>query len=490
MDSITFEKIESEHNAKFFRYAADTYDQNYGFNPNVNSNTSDDSIVQSLVNLRRQTDEFYANNIIYHSIVENISDFILGKGFSFTCDTPDKKLNKAVEKHLQKYLYTTDVDASDKRTIDGLLESVVKSWLISGESFSLFVGRENEKYQTKVRLLDTTSVDSTDDAAKNVRLGIVFDRYGVERYLLVNEGKPKPTKYPFKDSESGDRLISHVLTNDYTIQSHGVPLMVSALKQILDLNIAQKSEIRALANASQINILVKSNNPNQVIEQFNRDAQKQGLANTPANSCETVRKVMAVRPDLAIPLSNSDTIEQFKLDRGSFDVNAFILENIKRIVSTTGFAYEVVFKAFADSNYSSAKASLIQSYQRASKYHREIINNFLRPLLNLFIKELYLTDKIKTKLSLDDILDGIKINPPPIAVLDPMKEIQGLVNGIDAGIMSKQLACDRMGNGDYFKILSQIQTEKAEEKALLGDNAESIRIEDQGRPANENSTKG
>ena len=457
-----------------WRYTSAVYDSNRGWNPFINTNSADVSIETDLWILRRQAEELNANYPIIKSIVNGITSAVCGNGFHISVDTKDNALNDSLEKHIRRWTSTPLCDAANRRNLSELTEVQVRAWILYGEAFSLLVkSSQEEKYQTKIRVLDPNKVRNPGNQQSNTQdpflsYGIQKDKYGRLLNLFYEIDANKTIKKPFYDKE-GNLLVQQLYRPMFPEQTHGEPLLASIYRMALDLGTYIRSEVQAASNASQINVIAKLADPAAKVNQLN--AQYNNL-NPKANPIPTVpqnpiRQVQGINPGVQIVLNPEETLEQFKLERPGTLFIDFVNKISGILTAACGFSYEHIFRSFSDSNYASARISILKSQEEASRWQDIVIAKFIRPALIAFVKELESSGEIDFgSLDIDDVIDAIKIVKPKSVVLDPQKEYAAAKLAVDSNFTTLQQVTDSLGFGAYDGILQQRGREFAQAKEL------------------------
>lgn len=481
---------------KFWRYKATQYDPNYGgWNPLADGNSPDNSINQDLAYNRMLMNEAYANHPIAAAIVNNFVSSVVGKGFNFSSHIGNHKVDAIIEKHINRFFNSTECDASDRFSLSGLLTKGTTEWANSGELMGAFVKSNNQNpngYTTKLRLFDTDTIQSDPKIPKMVH-GIKFDTDGVPQFMTQNNNG-KFIKYDFYDKATGEKTAFQAMRGRYIVQHHGVPLLTTAYKLLMDMSTLQNALVRRDVNASSVGLIMKTPMAGDIEKGLPKGplgSDIAGKAATTGNAKPILRPIIPVSPGAMIPLSPGEDIEQIKMDEGTTNYKEKMEYNTSVICSSISMSFEYLFKRYSDSNYSSARRSVIDSQIEVQAYQQILVLQIIKPLLKKFIAELQSKNIIPTKISANDIVeDHIHIIYPKPDILDLNKEIGAYCQAIDHNLCSHQEAAMELGFNSWEKTFAQLGKEKIEAKLNgLDQDSPAKPKQDVGHPPGDDSTK-
>jgi lambda family phage portal protein len=143
---------------------------------------------------------------------------------------------------------------------------------------------------------------------------------------------------------------------------------------------------------------------------------------------------------------------------GSFPV--FVERLIRAVGASVGMPYEVISKDFSQTNYSSARAALLEAWRVFGFYQRWLVDMLCRPVWSMVIEEAYLRNLIDLPKGTDFYRDMRHICrtewiPPRRGFVDPGKEIQAYADGINNDILTLAQAITEMTGQDWETVLTQ-----------------------------------
>lgn len=481
-------------NSRLWRYRASIYNENYGYNRNadMNGNSSDASILQKLDELRKISLESYANMPIARAVINNIVAHTILDGIHFTVDTEDHKFNDAMQTKLNRWAASTDCDASGNHCLNELIECSLRTMLLFGEEYATFVtSEENPKsIQSKLRLIHPDRVRNPTTNKTNLKKDIVggveLNRYGKEVAIFVSKKDGKYSRWALTDKE-GNKLGTHLYRKEFIDQHHGVPALTTVYPLMLDLMTFIKSEVRAAANSSAINLMFHTENPAA------RTAglwDQEGVDPTQLDATEIQLPIINADAGQMIPLLPHESISQLRLERPTGTFSPFVLEIVKEICASMGFAYEYLFMSFADSNYSSARLSALTSQKELRRLQILLTTRLIEPLLSAVVAEILGKNMVKMPdgYSLIDVLESINVVWTPFPLLDPGKEVDWMIKAMSANLMTLEDAAMKLNGKEYEAILTQVAREDRE-RINLGLPPMNEPKGNPGKPPGEDSTR-
>jgi lambda family phage portal protein len=111
----------------------------------------------------------------------------------------------------------------------------------------------------------------------------------------------------------------------------------------------------------------------------------------------------------------------------SFQV--FVETLLRAVGAAAGLPYEIVAKDFSKTNYSSARAALLEAYRVFSMYQFWLQNHFCQPIWGMVFEEAWLRGRIKLPKNAPDFYQAraaycnAKWIPPKRGAIDPVKEV-------------------------------------------------------------------
>ncbi len=485
---------------KFWKNRATQYDPNIGINPYANQTAPDDSIINDIDSQRMLAEELFANHPIIKAVINNIVSHASITDYTITFDTGNADLDDELKKHWNRWSKKY-IDTTGKWNLNQLCEINLRNYLLYGESFGLAVNPKfgtSEKpspYDIAFRGVSPTRVKNPSNKTKRpsnrtIKAGIEIDNYGVARRLWMRGNNGKFNSVPWTDADNNP-LVFHIMEPTFFDQTHGMVPITTVYRQALDLSIFMQSEVKAAVNSSQINIIATMNKPERA------NAISQGNINVGGNTVDDppiYKPIIPVNPGDMFQLLPGESIEQLKLDRPNAMMEPFVRFNLDIICRCFNVDYKYIFAEWQDSNYSSARLAALQTQGQLFKLQKTMVNRFIEPLTDYFIRTLVMDDKVDIgNMDIEDILDSYTIRTPKMPLIDPSKEAATSALLIEKNLSTHEREIERLNGEDYQDIFSQL----GREKEMLSENSLTDENEinpdnptgEQGRPASEGSTR-
>lgn len=148
---------------------------------------------------------------------------------------------------------------------------------------------------------------------------------------------------------------------------------------------------------------------------------------------------------------------------GSFPI--FVETMLRAVGAATGLPYEIVAKDFSKTNYSSARAALLEAWRFFSMYQTWLVNHFTQPVWEMVFEEAWLRGMIKLPKGSPDFYSARSAwtnaswTPPKRGWIDPVKEVAA---GKEAIISNMSTLADWYAEQgkDWEEQLRQIERER------------------------------
>jgi lambda family phage portal protein len=157
-----------------------------------------------------------------------------------------------------------------------------------------------------------------------------------------------------------------------------------------------------------------------------------------------------------------------KSDRPSDTFAPFVERLLRAVGASVGMPYEVVAKDFSKTNYSSARAALLEAGRVFLGYQQHLIDGFCQPCWAMVQEEAYLRGMVSYPSGTDyyamrHLLTMCRWIPPRRGHVDPKKEVEAMVLAKDNNIrtLARIIAED---GGDWEETLKQRGIERKMER--------------------------
>jgi len=281
---------------------------------------------------------------------------------------------------------------------------------------------------------------------KSVQHGIKPGRRGEPQTYYIRKANSL-TEYltvPARD-RAGRPKILHVFPTRRPGQMRGIPFFAPVLTYFQDLANYLEAEIVAARVAACLSVFISKD------QQF-------GLTGRESSSDSTVQELT---PGLIARLGMGESINVVDPKRPGDSFAPFV-ESILRLIGVAlGLPYELLVKDFSKTNYSSARASLLEGRRVFKTWRGWLASKFCHPIWQLVIEEAYLRGEF-------DAPDFYKYYHEYTRAawigggwgwVDPVKEVEASRKAIDYGLST--LAKEAAAQGDdWEENLDQLARER------------------------------
>ncbi|HXC37874.1 MAG TPA: phage portal protein [Burkholderiales bacterium] len=388
---------------------------------------------------------------------------------------------QGVEARWQGYWGTTQPDAADCLNGDGLTAQVFNSAWMNGEFISLplwMPGRLTQQgmaqYATCHNIVEPDRLSNPYGAPNTptLRGGVEIDAYG------------KPLAYNFRTTHPGDVYFAGAMyVNDAAYgrwervpamtpwgrrrvihgydrelrpgQSRGIPALASVMKPFKTLGDFTQAELNAAIANALVAIVLESNlSQEAIVELFssNPDALKayqDGLSQRNRSAIDHMGAQI-------IPVPLGDKVSSFSPGRPSSNYDPFVTSFLRWISVGLHLPYELLMKDFSKTNYSSARAALLEAWRFFNRRRKWLSEYWMQPAYELWLEE---------EINAGEIEDpGFYTQRAAVCRatwvgdgrgwVDPLKEVEAAALRVAQGFSTLEAECAEQGR-DWRDVVEQ-----------------------------------
>ena len=387
-----------------------------------------------------------------------------------------------VEAQFSTWSETGECDAG--RTLDllGLTQQALGGAMLNGDALALplWLPRADARWSTRVMMIeaDRLSTPPGMESRKNLRNGIESDEYGApiaywimkshpgDAYAAYGRYFPTPDEWERIPAFTpwGRRRLIHLHDKDRTGQSRGKPIVTAVMREFKMAGHYATTELQAAVSNSLIAAFLESN--------LDSESTATLFGEKPG---ETWNKNMgefraSLKGGAVIPLPVGAKLSSFTPSRPNAAFEAFMEAVYRHIGVGLNIPYELLLKDFSKTNYSSARAALLEAWRYFLGRRSWLIRYWLRPIYELWMEEAVNAGAV----------DAPDYYAQRYAYLrskwifagrgwvDPVKEAQAAKIRMDAGLSTLEIECAEQGL-DWEEVLDQreIEHNELEKRGLL-----------------------
>lgn len=368
-----------------------------------------------------------------------------------------------------------ECDAAQSLNFAGLTTQVFRSGFINGEALALplWLPERGMAFSTTVQLVepDRLSNPTGKPDGKNLRGGIEIDDYAMPLAYWIKETHPGDVFLPFASNPNdwqripakspfGRRRVLHVHDKERTGQNRGKPALTPIMPMFKMLDHYERSELQAAVVNAMIAAFIETPlDAETVVEMFGGSFEDYDAKRKEWSAKLAGGSIITTFP--------GDKLSAFTPSRPNSAYGAFV-ENILRHIGTgLNMPFELLMKDFSKTNYSSARAALLEAWRFFNGRRAWLSAYWAKPVYELWLEEAINTGKVEA--------EGFYVNKaawsrckwigPGRGWVDPVKEAQASQIRMEAGLSTLEDECAMQGL-DWEEVLEQRAREKAKMKEL------------------------
>lgn len=419
-------------------------------------------------------------------------DNIIGSGFRLSVRpdyralglTPEwaQEWAKAVEGRWRLFAEDPDnwIDASRANNFNGLLGIAFRHNFIDGEAVALSLWHDDKpfgKYATTIQIVDPDRLSNPSHVSDtpNLRGGVEIDTYGAA--VAYHFRKRHPADWAFtvdglewervaKELPWGRRQVLHVYEKERADQYRGISVMAPIIERLKMIDRYDKTELQAALVNAIFAAFIESPFDHDMLDTM-LDAGKGGIG-----TYQTERK--KYHEDRGINLGGVQIPKLFPgekftmqtANRPAAQFGAFEKACLHNIAAGIGLSYEQLSQDWSSTNYSSARAALLEVWKSFTRTRQRFADQFATPIFLLWLEEAVERGDVELPPEAPDFYMAkgaygrVKWIGSPRGWVDPVKEGQAVQLRLDIGVSTLEDECAEQGK-DWEEVLHQRARENA-----------------------------
>lgn len=384
-----------------------------------------------------------------------------------------EEFGNVIEAHWGTFFGTTACDVTGQLTGDGLTAQIQNSAFLNGEGLALplWLPKRGSRFSTCLQVIepDRLSNPSYVPDSEIMRGGIKFDRYG--RPLVYHIRKTHPgdmflglgsglglgewEEIPAFTPHGRVRVIhANASREERANYSRGKPSLTAVMRQFKVLGDLTNAELKAAVVNAMVALVTESS--------IGQEGLVELLSNNP-EALANYQTSLASRGgavDFAggriIPLQLGETLSSFSSNRPNTSFDSFVTMLFRHIATGIHIPYELLMKDFSKTNYSSARAALLEAWRFFRGRRKWLATYWLTPVYRLFLEEIVNTGLVDAPDFYEnaDAYCGCRWIGDGRGWVDPLKEAQAAELRMELNISTLEDECAEQG-GDWQEKLDQ-----------------------------------
>lgn len=447
------------------------------------ASSADADLLPEIGPIRDRARDADRNNGLARGGINTILDNVVGTGLRLSARPNYLALGKpkewAVEWSQQMealfhaWWWSTACHAGDTLNGDQLLEQAQRAELMNGDALALplWIPDRGDGYATKIQMVESDRLSNPDNGPDSSRLraGVKTDAVGMplgywirnahpgDSWALFSGDMPKWEFVPRRVPRINRLRVIHYFNQERSGQSRGKPILTAVLANFKQLDRYIQAEIMAaVVNGMVSGVIETPLDQDGILELFSKDK----VAYDKARSESAVR----MEAGTLVPLFPGDKLQPFLPQRPASGFGSFV-ENVGRIIAVGGFdvPYELLFKDFTKTSYSSARASMLEAWRSFNRRRDRLGTGFMDPVYSLFAEEMINAGKIEAPDFYDNRTAYLRCKwiGPGKGWVDPVREAQAAQIRRDSQLSTQEDECAEQGR-DWREVNEQLAVEMAD----------------------------
>jgi lambda family phage portal protein len=435
----------------------------------VSSGSADYDLLPDLAILRERSRELLRNDPHAASIVGSLVDNVTGTGIKpqSVIDavalgiSPEEatKIQKACERAWHRWAPHADI--SRRMNFYDIQRAVMRSIVVNGESvvMPVRVDRTGAPYALALEVIEPDRLEAPGQMDQpngrfNRRSGVELGKYGQPVGYWIRVSHPGDGTYE-RHSDSrhrrisavdgeGNKQILHLMNNTRPGQTRGEPMLAPALSTFRDLGSWNEAVLVRERISACHSMFISKDDPYTTA--VNR-----------ADDTVNTQRLQEIEPGMISYLAPGESVSFGNPGGGnSANYDQFVMRHLRSIGAALGLPYELVSKDFSQTNYSSARAALLEARRVFNRWQKYLIEHLCTQAYAMVIEEAWLRGEIPFSEfeKHREVITQSRWVPPTFGWVDPRKEVEAATIAIQTGLSSLAIEAAAQGR-DWEQVLEQ-----------------------------------
>ena len=474
------------------------------------SGSADEDLLPDLATLRERSRDLNRNDAHAVGITTTVTSNTVGTGIKPQSRVKIKKLGisdeeattfqEAAEDNWEKWC--PYADAGNRMDFYEIQNLVDRQILENGEIIllPLMLNDKSRPFSLAFDIVEADRLETPPDkrADRNIRYGVEIGERGEPVAYYLRETHPGDLTLA-KDrgvkryiripaiGDTGRKNVIHLYWVNRPGQTRGVPFFAPVMNYFKDLADYMEAELVAARVAACFAVFIKKD-----------DNYAAALGNT-AETNARGQRIQELEPGMIDYLGPGEDISAFNPNRPGGQFEPFVDRILRAISTGLNLPYEIVAKDFSKTNYSSARAALLEARRYFMVRQAWLSRKLCQPAWDMLQEEAFLKNQLPAKTFYEKKSDWCRVRwiAPGWQWVDPVKEAKSSEMAIDIGIST--LADEAASQGkDWEEVLEQrarevVKIKELEDKygvKILGASSGSVDPEPEGELVGAGERKG
>jgi lambda family phage portal protein len=446
--------------------------------------SADADLLTELPALVARTRDLGRNNGVASGGIQTLVDNVVGIGLRMQAKPDYRALgwskeqadewSATVEREWRTFAETAEIDAGGELDFADLTQLAFNTCLFNGEALAVarwFADEPRRRWATAIQMVDPDRLSNPQRMMNTARLrsGVEIDSRGRRVRYHIQRTHPMDVPMGFASAtwdalparlRNGRRVVIHAFERKRIGQHRGVPLFTPVLANFRMLDRYHRTELQsAVVNSLIAAFIQTSASADQLAEAFGMSFEDYAKQRQQWEGQLEGGAIFQLPP--------GDTINSFKPERPNNAFDSFVKSSLRHIATGLNLPYELLVKDFSETNYSSARAAMLEAWRYFTGRRRFMATKWCQPVYELWLEEAVNRGVIDAPdfYANYHAYTRAKWVGPGRGWVDPVKEAQAAKLRQEAGVSSLEIEAAEQGL-DWEEVLEQQAREQAKRREL------------------------
>ncbi len=442
--------------------------------------SADEMLLDELPDLRERSRDLIRNDGVAAGALLTTTDNVVGTGLRPQSRVDQKSLGISDEEteefqHIAERIWerwSPYADRLGRLSFWEMQELVMNQILMNGDVIVLNqqLDRPWRPYYLALNIIEADRLATPSDMTgnKNIRKGVEIDDAGEPVAYWICKYHPGDVTYGRRNlldsqvytriparNEYGRLIVNHLYHIKRPGQSRGEPFFAPVINKFKDLGQYLEAELIAARVCACFSVFIKRENSEDYADASVDEKEPDGT------------RLQKVSPGRIDHLRPGESIESFMPQRPGAQFDPFVEKCLRFIGAGLGLPYELIFKDFSKTNYSSARAALLEARRFFRREQKFLSEKFCQPTWENLMDEAVLRGELPAENYFARHYDYTRATwtAPGWGYIEPVKEITAAKEAIKGNISTAADECAAHGK-DWEEVFEQRAREEKKRKQL------------------------
>jgi len=458
-----------------------------GWNPPLGS--ADADLLDELPTMWGRGRDLGRNEALTASAYQTYRDNIVGHVLRLSAQPAYRMLGRdkewsdewgnSVEAWFQTWSDSAECDAARTQTLLGLTHQALTGALMNGDALAVatWEPRPDSLWSTRLQMIEADRLDTPPLLASrsDIRKGVEIDRYGAPVAYHVRKTHPGDLGSGFDDFERipaftpwGRRRVIHLYDKERSEQSRGKPIVAAVMKDLRMAGNYSQAELKAAVVNALVAAFIESDLPqDSVAALFSGGGEDLINPLQYWNEAFSAANAPRLEGGAVIPIPIGAKLASHNPGRPATAFGVFMGSVVRRIAAGMHLPYELLLKDFSKTNYSSARAALLEAWRFFLGRRRWLSDMWLQPIYELWMEEAIALGRVLAPGFYSNKYAWLKSRWvfAGRGWVDPVKEATAAKLRLETGLSTLEMECAEQGL-DWEDVLEQQARERSRRQKL------------------------